>query len=205
MAAVSFPDIHTTGTIFHFVQPYSGGIYFLGTAEITPQVQMRRYVQNVMNDEAGKTLPIQKTFDGEAATVATTFTRFSKSAYNLLKTDALQPVAGQETRWSRGGLVYGQKTFELWLIYDQFFNPAGTTAGLEIGYYFPQVELLNHDTPSAGTQVEKKLLVFDCTPYRIPQASHTAVDASKNERGFMLYSQDNANTTYFPADVRVPQ
>lgn len=208
MAVASFPDVHVTGPVQHFVRATTSTtseIWFLGTAEVTPQMQRRRYRQNVMNDLAGKTLPFQKTYDGEAATVSTLLTRFSKSAWTAIldagRTRSLLggPV-GTESRWSRGAPVYGQMTFELWQVYDNYFNPAGATLDLEIGWYWPQVELVQHDTVAAGTQAEKLLLVMDCTPFWIPQASTSSI--SGNERGWVLYSNDEAD---FPAAVRVPQ
>lgn len=198
MAAASFPDVHVTGPVQHYVRvPTSDNlIYFLGTAEVTPQMQRRRYYQNVMNDLAGKTLPFQKTYDGEAATVSVALTRYSKEAWAAIldagHTRALTSGNGRETRWSRGAPVYGQLTIELWQVYDNVFNPAGASAGLEIGWYWPQVTLVQHDTIAAGTQAEKLLLVFDCTP-------EWNFDG---DRGWVLYEN---NPAYFPNDVRVPQ
>jgi hypothetical protein len=210
MAVASFPEVHITGPVHHYIQAIGGQIYYLGTAEVTPQIQVRRYRSNTMNDVAGKTLPLQKTWDGEAAVVSVLLTNFSKFAEQELQTSGrtngvqLTERAGIETRWARGSAVYGKSTFKLWQVYDNFFNPFGTSTGLEIGWYWPQVELLQRDTVKAGSQGEGLLCVFDCTPYRIPQASPTAVNDTLNERGWFLYSQDD-NTTDFPASVRVPQ
>jgi hypothetical protein len=179
-------------------------VYYLGTAEVTPQVQATRYVSPGMNDTAGKTLPMQKTNDGEDARIVSLFTRYSKPVYNLLRTNLLMPAPGFETRWARGGLVYGQMTFELWLVFEQFFNPLGTTAGLEPGFYFPQVELRQHNLEKGGTQVEGKLMVFDASGYWIPQASSQAV--AGNERGWVLYSQNPADFPITGTDrVDIPQ
>lgn len=213
MAVPSFPDVHVTGPVHHYIQTRNGIIYYLGTAEVTPQMQVRRYTSKTMNDRAGRTLPLQKHWDGEAATVSVLLTQFSKFAEQALqesgRTAGLQLGPGEETRWARGAAVYGAATFRLWQIYDNFFNPNGTSAGLEIGWHWPQVELLQRDTVKAGAQGEGLLLVFDCTPYLIPQASPSAVNASANERGWILYQQDSTDTfgtgLAFPADVQVPQ
>ena len=206
MAVPSFPEIHVTGPVHHYIQTIGGAFWYLGTAEITPQMQIRRYTSKVMNDNAGKTLPIQKTYDGEAATVSVALSQFSKFAEEQLQASGIAGgvhfVAGQDTRWGRGSLVYGKSTFKLWQVYDNFFNPFGTSTGLEIGWYWPQVELLQRDTTKAGAQGEILLCVFDCTPLRIAQASNNSVNATRNERGWMLYSQ---NPSFFPDDVRVPQ
>ncbi len=206
MAVPSMPEVHVTGPVHHYIQRLGGEIWYLGTAEVTPQMQVRRYRQNVMNDNAGKTLAYQKTWDGEAAVVSVLLTNFSKYAEAEMQFSGLeagvQLGSGEESRWARGSLVYGQSTFTLWQVYDNYFNPNGSSTGLEIGWYWPQVELLQRDTVKAGTQGEGLLCVFDCTPQRIPQASPSAVDASRNERGWVLFSH---NPPLFPDAVRVPQ
>lgn len=220
MAVQSFPAVHVTGAVHHFVRCngthdlWDGDILYLGTAEVTPQMQRRRYKTNVMNDIAGKTLPFQKTYDGEAATLSTLLTYWSKPAVEAVRMlgvsrglVGVNPLtgfvsAGSESRWSRGALVYGQLTFELWQVFENSLNPLTITPFLETGWYWPQVELLDDDTVSCGTGVEKLLMVMDATPYWIPNASASGVNVSQNERGFRLYSTDDAN---FPADVLVPQ
>lgn len=209
MAINSFPAYHVTGAIHHYVRALGGVIKYLGTAEVTPQMQLRRYYQRVANDEAGKTLPGQETRDGQAAKVAVSFSRWSKLAWGDLLLSGLAAGLdfdeGQESRWSRGALVYGQDTVELWQVYENSLNPGGPNRalfGIELGRYWPQVKVEEDNQPQAGTQVERKLLIFDCTPKRIVQASYSSVNTSLNERGFTLYRIDDAA---FPADVLVPQ
>ena len=98
--------------------------------------------------------------------------------------------------------MYGQLTFELWQVFDFALNPAGATPGLEIGWYWPQVQLLEHNTVKAGTQGEGLLCVFDCTPQYQPQASFSTVNDANNERGWLLYSCDPID---FPDAVLTPQ
>lgn len=206
MAVQSYPDIHVTGAVHHYVRMRSSdSIYYLGTAEITPQMQRSKNYQRVLNDWWGKTLPAQRTYDGESAIVSTLLTRFSKSAWAaiLMAGSASLVVSGgggTETRISRGHAVFGRSDFELWQVFDFALFPTVASYGLEIGWYWPQVTLENHDTVAAGTQAEKLLLVFDCQPKRIPQASFSAVTG--NECGFVLHSNAVGN---FPADVLVPQ
>lgn len=195
MAAPSFPDVTVSGAVHHYVKTYYGTTWYLGTAEVTPQVQVAKYRQLVHNDIAGKTLPIQKTYDGEAAQVSVLLTRFSELAYDAILNSGfaagLTPVAGSESRWSRGALSYGQEDFQLWQVFENFFNPV--PQGVEIGRYWPRVTLESHDYVALGTQAKKLMLVFDCQPLWLPYTT----------RGWMLYDwQDNAN---FPNDVRTPQ
>lgn len=212
MATPSFPDVHVTGPVHHYIRAARGSdpnvIYYLGACEVTPQVQSKKYTKPAMNTIAGAVLPLQKTYQGNAATVSALLTYFSKSAITqILESDNASgntPIAGTESRWSRGHLVFGQSTFELWQVYENFFNPTAgvVTNGLEIGYYWPQVELLEEQRLAEGTQEQQIMYVFDCQPYWVPQASHTVVNEVANERGWILYTNDPND---FPADVRVPQ
>lgn len=206
----AFPAYHVTGAIYHWVRVKGdANFYFLGTAEVTPQMQVRRYRQDVPNDEHGKSLPGQRTRDGQAAKVAVILSRWSKWTWEKIQTSAaavgLDFLDGSEGRWSRGGLVFGQEDFELWQVYDNALNPFGpnrATYGIELGRYWPSVMFDEDNQPQAGTQVERKMFVFDCQPKRVPQASVSVVNDAANERGWVLYSVQDAA---FPADVLVPQ
>lgn len=213
MAQASFPEVHVTGAIHAFVLGDLTGEtepFYLGTTEVTPQVQRQRLSSEVMNDIKAKKLPFQKTDDLEEHNISLMLTRFSRSAWdNILSAGVAAgrvlapggvPDAGTFTRWTAGGLVYGVRTFQLWLLFENFFNPFGASTGLEIGWYYPQVELLNHDMAAGGTQAEKLLLLMNATPWWIPQTSPTAITG--NQRGWLLYSN---NVTDFPASVQVPQ
>lgn len=207
MASQSFPDIHVTGAVHHYIQVRGDdNIWYLGTAEITPQMQRQKFAQRVLNDWWGKTLPAQRTYDGESAVVSTLLTRFSKLAYDRLKRAGeaslvtISGAGGTETRLSRGHAMFGRSDFQMWQVFDFALFPTVASYGLELGWYWPQVTMENHDTVAAGTQAEKLMLVFDCQPKRIPQASFNSV--SGNELGFTLYRNDNAA---FPAAVLVPQ
>lgn len=205
MAAVSYPDIHVTGAVYHFVRcpPYDT-IYFLGTAEVTPTVQNHRHSTEVMNDIAGRSLPMQKIKGGESSTIGVLLNRFSKSAYDaVITSDAtgeIRRTNGRDGRFSRGAPVFGIETFELWQVFENYLNAAFRGVGMKPGLYFPQVELVNHDRVALGTEAEKLLLVLDAQPYWTPQSSANSV--SSGEREWFLYSDDPDD---FPAGVLVPQ
>lgn len=209
--APSFPEVHVTGPVHHCIKLWGEGTpFYLGTAEVTPQMQIRTYRTNTMNDIAGKTLPFQKHWDGQAATVSVLLTRFSKEAVRQLKMIAknsdIHLSPGNERRWARGSLVYPFACVTLWQVYDNFVNPFGASTGLEPGYVWFQAEVLQMDEVKLGTQGQGLLCVFDCTPQWIPQASSTAVNDAVNERGWSLYSQseDYFDGTIGPA-VQIPQ
>lgn len=223
MAEPSFPDIQVTGPVHNYVRAMfadendttgiDSRIFYLGTCEVTPQMQRRKFKSPVKNEIAGPTLDFQRTYDGEAARVTLMLTRFSNLAWGsiLLAGRArglLGPSgsaqAGREGRWSRGAPVFGQMTFELWQVYENspFLNPLTRFPTLEIGWYWPQVEIESHDTVKAGPQGQALLLTLDCQPWWIPQASSSTVNNAANERGWILYTNDPDD---FPQDVLVPQ
>lgn len=77
----TFPDIHLTGAVHHWVQAHwMTEPYYLGTAEISPQVQMRQYYSESHAASAGSILAYQRIYEGQAATVTVIFTRWSKFA-----------------------------------------------------------------------------------------------------------------------------
>lgn len=197
-APLALPDIHVTGAIHHWIQVRGdSNYYYLGTAEITPQMQRHKSRQVVMNDIWGKSLAAQKTYDGESATISCLLTRFSRTTWDILLRSGeagllnVAGYAGTETRISRGHRVFGLSDFHLWQVFDFALFPTVASANLELGWYWPQVTLEDHDTVAAGTQGEKLLLVMDAQP------SFAGVTS-----GHALYYNDAA---HFPADVLVPQ
>lgn len=202
MASLSLPAYHVTGAVHHFLRsPASpSNIYYLGTAETTPRVELRPAYRDIMNDIAGRTLPGQRTFDGEAAMIGTVLTRFSKEAYAWILQAGVTIAPGFEGRYSRGSLVFGVKTFELWLVFENYWNPLYRTPNQTPGYYFPQCMLAAHTRDTLGTEGEKLLLAIDAQPYWLPQQSINAVQG--NERSWLLHSTAEAD---FPVGVQVPQ
>lgn len=206
MAVPSFPLFSVTGAVHHYVRvPGNTSIYYLGTAEVTPRVEHKLFYADSINSIGGNAVPMQRTEQGETATLGLLLNRYSKSAYDaLLKVGASGGEAGLRNRFSRGSLAFGPGSFEVWQVFENA-TPAAQAAGyrsvgLELGYYWPQVNLADHNRDMLGTDVEKLLLVLECFPYWVPQASYNSVTGF--ERSWQLYSKGDAA---FPADVLVPQ
>lgn len=331
----TYPSVHVTGAVHHWVRLRETGDapWYLGTAEVSPRVVLRQFYRDCPAPAAGGTLPFQKTYEGQAATVSVLLTRWSKfteaalawaggSAGNLFATqgtekafprpirgpagrrftatdtgpnapnrtvitpfdntperppnlplpsnalsnssaggsflalkaeagilggaagigfgpeaEAAEPgevpgtgtppadprqtgfVAGSESRWSRGSLVFGQRDFELWQVFDFSIFPTVRSPGLELGWYWPQVTLDVHDLVACGTQGKKLLLVFSAEPKfeqtpggggggptspsgnTVPSAVLPPTPTGR-QRGWVLWSNQADD---FPAAVRVPQ
>lgn len=207
MAVASFPAIHVTGPVHHYIRLpcHDSEIYYLGTAEVTPQIELQRMRKDVFNDLGGRMVPFQRTNQGQIGALAIMFNRFSKSAVALIRTgcsigeSGLAFEDGWETRHARGSLVFGQTTIELWQVFDNF-GTAFATPGLEIGWYWPVVDVEKLGSPTIGTEDEKLLFVATAFPYWTAPASLHSVQST--DRSFQLYSK---NPLLFPAAVLVPQ
>lgn len=205
MAIPSFPDFQVTGAVHHYIRtPDDGNILYLGTAEVTPKVAHKPFYKDVMNDIAGKSLPAQKTHDGEMAVIGVLLTRYSKAGYGEL-TDVgiaagIQVTSGRESRFARGALAFGTQTFELWQVFENATDAAFRQVDMELGYFWPQVLLASHDRDTLGTEAEKLMLVFEAYPQRQPYASASQVGPTGGQ--WLLYRFDDAA---FPTDVLVPQ
>jgi nitrous oxidase accessory protein NosD len=199
MAVPSFPRVHTTGPVHHFVRvPGVSGVYYLGTAEVTPKMATRRFYSDVFNDLAGSSLPFQRLDHGEAASVAVLLTRFSYSALAVALTAGaaagVRAGVGAGSGLSRGSLVFGQQSFELWQRFAYYNTLQGTT-GLVQGRYWPQVTLSDFNDEGVGTSGYKALCVFDAQPLYTPQSSNST-------GGWTLVRWDDEA---FPADVQTPE
>lgn len=203
MAVISLPAFHVTGPVHHFIRTpqEEPDIWFLGTAEVTPKVEHRVMQADTFNDIGGSMVPMQRTAQGEMAVIGTLLNRFSKGAVDLLNNLSAQPLAaGFEGRFSRGPLVFGVSSFELWLLFDFATNPAFRSPGLEMGYYFPQCVVGGKTRDRLGTDTEKFLLVAEAYPFWVPQASANSI--SGFERAWQLYANDDAS---FDLTQLVPQ
>jgi len=219
----SLPAYHVTGSIQCFVRTpgFVGDatdIYFLGTCEVQPDVRITQMRAEVKNSNFGIALPAQKTRQGQKADVTLPLSYYSATALNymlvpqepaagLAANDPLDIRRGHEGRFSRGALTDGVDTFELWLVFERQTNTNTRNTTLPIGWYFPQVEILQHVPVKCGPQETVMLVQMEARPKRIPQAAHNSVGT--NERTHQLYvdplptASDVA--TYFPAAVLVPQ
>ena len=209
--AVSYPAIHTTGPIHHYIRASgtygTGDIWYLGTCETQPVLRINRYSKAVFNDIAGRSVPIQETHDGHDADLGLALSRFSQLAYLQLQkysdsNNSVYEANGDETFLSRGSLVYGARTFELWQWFS-FYNTVAAQNSMPCGYYFPQCKLVAHNPEKWGSEGEVLMLTAKATPrWIVPVASGVnASTASVNTGGvFRTYTQ---NVSFFPSSVQL--
>lgn len=201
MALPAFPAFHVTGAVHHYINWPGSGVspLYLGTCESTPQVKSPFTSKPVMNDITGPTLPAQKLETGQMAIIASALNRFSKTTWAAMLLRAGPPRRG---RFDRGLLKYGRSTFQLWQVFENATDASVRSLypGLEMGFYWPQVELVDQNFVRLGNQDQLLVLTLEAQPYFVPQANATVV--APGEREFFLMSLSDGD---FPAEVRVPQ
>lgn len=202
MAVASYPEFHVTGPVHHYIKvPGESYYWYLGTAEVTPKVDHHPFYEETFNSIGGSKVPMQRTEQGEMAVIGVLLNRFSKSAYDKMLTVGASVVGrGHRGRFSRGSLVFGLGSFEMWQLFENSTNAAFRSTDMEMGYYWPQVTLADHTRDRLGTDTEKLLIVCEAYPYWVPQSNYNTV--ASGERTWQLYSTADAA---FPNDVRVPQ
>jgi len=207
MAVQSFPSFHVTGPIHHFVRPgRSSTIYYLGTAEMSPQMSHQRLKNDIFNAIGGRKVPMNRNEQGEIVSLAVLLNRYSKTAMDasrnagLVGPDGHVLEDGWRSRWSRGSLVFGQTTLEMWQVFENYFSTNFATPGLEIGRYYPVWDIDKMDIVEADTVDEKLLFVGTAFPLWTGQQSINTVGSL--DRSWKCFS---TNPTDFPSDVRVPQ
>lgn len=209
--SVSYPAIHTTGPIHHYLRASgtfgTGDIWYLGTCETQPVLRINRYSKAVFNDIAGRSIPIQETHDGHDADIGLALSRFSQLAYLQLQkysdsANSIYEGNGDETFLSRGSLVYGPRTFELWQWFS-FYNTPAAQANMPAGYYFPQCKLVGHELSKCGSEAKVLMLTAKATPrWIVPVATGVNQATSSITTGgvFRTYTQ---TLSFFPSSVQL--
>lgn len=206
----SAPAFHVTGAVHHYIRTpgIPADIYYLGTCEVQPDIRIWEVASEVKNDIAGIILPAQKSDQGKKADLGLQLSRFSESAYATLQTprgfaadgsNGLAVGIGWDGRFARGSMVFGSKTWELWQVFER--SVSGTFRGAQpLGYYWPQVELIQHAPVTLGNREKQLLIVAEAQPLFIAQTNYTTLGTYG--RTWTLYRQDDAA---FPSEVLIPQ
>ncbi len=166
------PAVYTTpGPVDHFVRYRTGTAYYLGTAVQSPDEEGKPAYINIFNDEGGRSVPVQKVYDGEQVYVTTTLNRFDPTIYQDLRGKGKSSaVAGFDSELDRGRLVIGINDVELILVnrYAGLANTAISNTGVASGitaqpgrrYY--SALLVGWRENKIGTRVTDVSLIFEC-------------------------------------------
>ena len=152
---------------------------FLGTAEVSPQGELRRQYQPAYNDMSGA-VPFDLNFLGEDAVLAIDLTRWNENVYARLS-DAPRQLTSP-TGISRGSypvvgpgvgmgalMAHDGLTTTVYMVFPYGFttavqNAPGRSYGMPVGYRFHGGSLINDKLHQMGSKYRKLHLTFQFAP-----------------------------------------
>lgn len=159
---------------------------FLGTAEVSPILQLLPEFDPVMNSLSGVKLPHDKTYQGEHAIIQADVNRLNEVVYAAMSTRVHPQSFGQDRgtdeTGDRGTLMIGEgATFPLWLRFPYGDKTIYQTLGLNAppkGYRFLAAHLMGPDIhEQLNTQARKIRLIWYClSPYVPATGKHLLYD-----------------------------
>ncbi len=156
------------------------GIKFLGTAEQTPQGEIRRQFQPAYNDLSGA-VPFDLNFLGEDAVFAIDLTRWNESVYGVISSAPQQtgsvptpggiPVRGEYSAINGMGSLnaHDGNSITVYVVFPYGFptaapNAPGRAFGMPVGYRFHGGALINDKLHQMGSKYRKLHLTFQFAP-----------------------------------------
>ncbi len=146
-------------------------IYYLGTCETAPKIQIDPKWKAIHADIGGDEVPFDWIFMGEDAKVAGVLTRWNESVYSAL---AARPrtsgTRGAATATDMGTLMLTDAVaVPLWLHFPYYSKAYGSTYNMPNGYRFFATWMMGPDEIETGTKVNKRLIRLQCN--RVYKAS----------------------------------
>lgn len=158
----------------------SGGPYYLGTAEQTPQAEVRRQYHPAYNDLSGA-VPFDLNFLGEDAIFAIDLTRWNERIYGMISNAPSQmgvvPIAGGIGTRGTVDPINGMgqlnshdgNSITLYMVFPYGFgsapqNAAGRGFGMPGGYRWHGGALINDKMHQMGSKYRKLHLTFQFAP-----------------------------------------
>ena len=152
---------------------------FLGTAEVSPQAEIRRQYQPAYNDMSGA-VPFDLNFLGEDAVIAIDLTRWDEVVYRTLATSpgAFGQTTAMGSPRGRYSALNGMGTLQahdglslcVYMVFPYGFpaaapvNNAGRGNGMPGGYRWHGGALINDKLHQMGSKYRKLHLTFQCAP-----------------------------------------
>lgn len=173
-------------------------IYYLGTAEVSPQLRIEPVYEPVINDVGSDAAPTDLIYKGTGnAVLVADINRFQYAIYRAMANrprHAGAPHQYGETPLDVAALVNQSNFgcgFDLW-IYHSYFGTVNATNDLPPGYFFPQnVVLAGPDDLNMGARVQKIRMVWRVQRKYIPST-----------RSFLFYQQTPSLFDALPAIIQ---
>jgi hypothetical protein len=156
----------------------TGSIRYLGTAEVSPQAEIRRQYQPAYNDLSGA-VPFDLNFLGEDAVIAIDLTRWNETTYAALANAPAQlaspgiiPRGSYPAIGGAGGMgslqAHDGFSVVVYMVFPYGFpainNIPGRTFGMPGGYRWMGASLINDKFHQMGAKYRKLHLTFQCAP-----------------------------------------
>lgn len=142
---------------------YPSSIYYLGTGETAPTIQIAPMYEPVMNDIGGVQAPIDYTYQGKVGQASCTLTRWNEAVIAALDSFA---AGGGDARGTDGATAIGSAmlfeggTFCTWFAFPYYTKNYGTTMGMPAGYRALACRLIPWQI-APGTRAKKRLFSIE--------------------------------------------
>lgn len=145
---------------------------YLGTALVSPEIEIIRGWLPWYDDEQGTTLPADELYEGEESWVTADLNRFNEGVYAAIASVISRAAIGGGVRGLNfagdvgTSMVYEGFTYPLLLQFPYSGKPIFAVNGLPPGYRYFNATLAGPDRLAPmGTQVRKTRLVWRCREY----------------------------------------
>ncbi len=177
---VSLPVGTYTGTSGAFdPAAYPTTIYYLGTGEQAPIIQISPLYSPVGNDIAGDQIPFDDQYMGKTASAVVTLTRWNEAVAQALSNmpNSGDSVPGIDAAMDTGSLMqFEGGTFHTWFQFPYATKQFGTLFGMPAQYHFPACTMMPW-TLAPGTKAKKRLFQIDAKrAYRAADAKFYLYD-----------------------------
>lgn len=143
----------------------AGNAVLLGTAEDYPRMEVQTEHGTIINDITGPSVPMDRSFAGQAAHTSITLTWWNDLVFQKLE-GMPGPGVGSPGNYSVGDmgamLILERHSFCVWIRY--LFRSGNTNkaqyASLPSGYRFPFSHMIGAWSPETGSQPMKRHLIF---------------------------------------------
>lgn len=149
----------------------SDEVYYLGTYETTPKIEIAARHKPVYADIGGDEVPFDYIYMGEDGFVTGVLNRWNESVYAAC---AAKPISygtdptmfdarrrGRSVAGDVGALMLADgKAYQMWLHYPYYDKEYGQSLGMPAGYHFFAAFMTGPEVVEGGTRAKRRLLQF---------------------------------------------
>lgn len=159
--------------------PTGAQLFFLGTCEQPPSLQLNPQWEPIMNDVGGSLLPIEYTYQGEDGLLSGVLNKWNEAVYAALATHGLlgqiaQSLGRGADLWSDIGTMAQLEgiTFQTFLHFPYASKTPNAAQSMPNGYRFLACRLASH-VIGPGTRAGRRQLIIHTDRANMETASST--------------------------------